>query len=110
MVLTTGARKKELCSRRRIIIRCDFHAYQQIAGNAILLNGGFQSGGNAMDITYNFNLGAGDNGNVMGITNNIDNQRSQTFTYDALNRITSAQTVSTQATAPSKCWGRKLRR
>ena len=57
-----------------------------------------------MDLSYNFNLGAGDNGNVMGITNNIDNQRSQTFTYDALNRITSAQTVSTQATAPAKCW------
>jgi len=62
------------------------------------------TGGNAMDLSYNFNLGAGDNGNVMGITNNIDNQRSQTFTYDALNRIASAQTTSTHATAPAKCW------
>ena len=62
------------------------------------------TGGNAMDLSYNFNLGAGDNGNVMGITNNIDNQRSQTFTYDQLNRITSAQTTSTYATAPTKCW------
>jgi hypothetical protein len=45
--------------------------------------------GNVIDLSYNFNPGA-DNGNVMGITNNINNARSQTFTYDALNRISTA--------------------
>ena len=47
---------------------------------------------------YNFNLG-GDNGNVAGVTNNLDNSPyhpgvgSATYTYDALNRITTAQTT-----------------
>jgi len=63
------------------------------------------TGGNAMDISYNFNLGIGDNGRVFGITNNIDNTRSQSFAYDALNRITSALTASTYATSPTHCWG-----
>ncbi|HYL17035.1 MAG TPA: RHS repeat-associated core domain-containing protein [Terriglobales bacterium] len=44
-------------------------------------------------MSYNFSLGAGDNGNVTSITNNRDNTRSQSFTYDALNRIASAQTA-----------------
>src|SRR6202035_4326777 len=42
--------------------------------------------GNVLDYTYNFSLGVADNGNVMGITNNVDNTRSQSFTYDHLNR------------------------
>jgi RHS repeat-associated protein len=45
--------------------------------------------GNVMDRGYNFNYGAGDNGNVMAITNYRDTNRSQAFTYDALNRLTS---------------------
>src|SRR5262249_29218484 len=40
---------------------------------------------------YDFHLGNGDNGNVFGITNYRDQNRNQTFTYDALNRLTSAQ-------------------
>ena len=60
--------------------------------------------GNILDISYNFNLGA-DNGNVMGITNNIDNLRSQTFTYDTLNRLFTAQTNATYSSSPTKCWG-----
>jgi RHS repeat-associated protein len=47
----------------------------------------------------------GDNGNVTGITNNRDTTRSQAFTYDALNRILTAETTSTHATSPSNCWG-----
>ena len=31
--------------------------------------------------------------------------RSQTFTYDTLNRISSALTTSTHATSPAHCWG-----
>jgi hypothetical protein len=57
-----------------------------------------------MDLTYGFSLGSSDNGNVMGITNNIDSTRSQTFTYDYLNRIATAA-ASNYATSPSHCWG-----
>src|SRR5258708_4535991 len=60
------------------------------------------STGNVLDYNYNFSLGASDNGNVTGITNNRDNTRSQSFTYDALNRIA---TADTQATTGTKCWG-----
>ena len=61
--------------------------------------------GNILDLKYNFSLGAGDNGNVMGITNNRDTTRSQTFTYDTLNRIATAKTTSTYAISPANCWG-----
>src|SRR5262249_21268555 len=37
----------------------------------------------------------GHNGNVWGITNNRDSNRSQTFTYDQLNRLASAQNTGT---------------
>lgn len=64
------------------------------------------TGGNAFDITYNFLDSSGHNaGHVYGITNNLDSTRSQTFTYDQLNRITSALTTSTHATSPAHCWG-----
>ncbi len=65
------------------------------------------SAGNAIDITYSFvdpstNKNAG---HVFSITNNLDGTRSQTFSYDQLNRITAAQTTSTFATSPGHCWG-----
>jgi RHS repeat-associated protein len=58
--------------------------------------------GNVLDLKYNFHLGAGDNGNVWAITNNLVPSRSQVFTYDALNRITTAGTLSTSG---PNCWG-----
>jgi len=62
--------------------------------------------GNILDYSYNFSLGAGDNGNATSITNNRDNTRSQSFIYDALNRLVSAQTQTTGVTIPnSNCWG-----
>jgi RHS repeat-associated protein len=42
------------------------------------------------------------NGNVMGITNNPDTTRSQSFSYDSLSRIATAKT---SATSGSNCWG-----
>ncbi len=65
------------------------------------------TGGNAIDITYNFvdSVTGKNAGLVYGITNNLDTTRSQTFSYDQLNRITAAQTTSTFATSPSHCWG-----
>jgi RHS repeat-associated protein len=57
--------------------------------------------GNVLDFAYNFSLGASDNGNVTGVTNNRDNTRSQSFTYDSLNRILTAKTSSTSG---ANCW------
>jgi len=65
-------------------------------------------------IGYDFHLGDGtsgsDNGNVWGITNYKDNTRNQAFTYDALNRLSSAQNAGTDCTASvlggkTKFWG-----
>jgi RHS repeat-associated protein len=39
---------------------------------------------------------AGDNGNIYQIVNNRDNTRSQSFTYDVLNRIATGQSSGTQ--------------
>ena len=58
-----------------------------------------------MDRKYNFNLGAGDNGNVIAITNNVTAGRSVSFTYDSLNRIT---TGASQATSGQYCWGQRF--
>jgi RHS repeat-associated protein len=59
--------------------------------------------GNILDLKYNYNSSSQtDNGNVMGITNNRDTTRSQSFAYDQVNRISTAQTSSTSG---SNCWG-----
>lgn len=58
--------------------------------------------GNIMDFTYGFNLSPGNNGNVASISNNRDTTRNQSFTYDPLNRIATAQTSATTGT---KCFG-----
>jgi RHS repeat-associated protein len=50
-------------------------------------------------IGYDFHLGSGNNGNVWGITNYKDANRNQTFTYDALNRLASAQNTGTDCLA-----------
>jgi hypothetical protein len=57
--------------------------------------------GNVLDFNYNFSVGTADNGNVTAITNNRDTTRSQSFTYDSLNRIATAKTTSTSGTT---CW------
>ena len=57
--------------------------------------------GNVLDFTYNFSLGSTDNGNVTSIANNRDTTRSASFTYDALNRLSTAKTSSTSGTT---CW------
>ncbi|MBZ5530317.1 MAG: hypothetical protein LAO20_02695 [Acidobacteriia bacterium] len=67
-------------------------------------------------IGYDFHAGNGtagsgtDNGNVLAITNNKDTTRSQTFTYDLLNRLISAQNTGTDCTVnvlggQKKFWG-----
>jgi RHS repeat-associated protein len=63
-----------------------------------------QTWGTGMDISYNFvDPVSGHNaGVVYGITNNLNSSRTQTFTYDQLNRILSA---GTSATTGTYCWG-----
>jgi RHS repeat-associated protein len=61
-------------------------------------------------IGYDFHFGADDNDNVFAILNNRDHTRDQTFTYDPLNRLTSAQNAGTDcsqttANGKSKFWG-----
>jgi RHS repeat-associated protein len=60
---------------------------------------------NILDLKYNFNLGIANNGKVLGITNNKDTTRSESFAYDALNRILTGETTSTYSSSPSHCWG-----
>jgi len=69
------------------------------------------SAGTAMDFSYCFyapsggtcpSTGTTDNGNVMAIINNMDGTRSQTFGYDALNRISTGASLNTSGT---NCWG-----
>jgi len=74
----------------------------------------WSTNGTALDFTYcfnvNINLATGDcgaapvvnNGNVVQIKNNLTADRTQNFTYDALNRI---QTAKTQATTGTYAWG-----
>ncbi|MFL6312505.1 MAG: RHS repeat domain-containing protein [Terriglobales bacterium] len=61
------------------------------------------SGGTALNHAYSYDLGGGiNNGNIVSITNNVNTGRSQSFTYDNLNRMDTAQS---QATAGTDCWG-----
>jgi RHS repeat-associated protein len=63
-----------------------------------------QNIGNIMDRGYDFHAGNGtagsgsDNGNVFGITNYRDANRSQAFTYDILNRLTSGWSSASTGT------------
>lgn len=42
---------------------------------------------NILDFTYDFDLGTANNGNLQQIVNNLDSSRTQSFSYDELNRI-----------------------
>jgi RHS repeat-associated protein len=62
------------------------------------------TGGNAIDITYGFvdPVSSKNAGHVYAITNNLNTNRSQQFSYDQLNRITYGGTT---VTSSSTCWG-----
>jgi RHS repeat-associated protein len=59
------------------------------------------SHGTAFDVSYSYfpNL------NVSTLTNNRDNTRTQTFTYDSLNRVITGQST---ATSGDNCWGQSI--
>jgi hypothetical protein len=60
------------------------------------------SAATVLSLSYDFHLGAGDNGNVFQIVNNRDTARTQSFLYDSLNRI---QQAYSNATTGQKSWG-----
>jgi RHS repeat-associated protein len=49
-----------------------------------------KSGSAIFSLTYNY--GTGDNGQIQGITDNVDNGRTAAYTYDAWSRLKTAQT------------------
>lgn len=55
-----------------------------------------------LSFSYGFGVGTTDNGNVLSIQNNRNLDRTQSFTYDQLNRIATAQS---QANSGGNCWG-----
>lgn len=61
--------------------------------------------GTALNLTLNYNLAGGDNATVTSVTNNVDSLRTQSFTYDPLNRILSAKS---SATSGVDCWGQNF--
>jgi len=73
------------------------------------------SNGTAMNLSpcfnpFSFSSGCSstdtnNNGSVTGITNSVDSNESQTFSYDTLNRISSAATKSTSG---NDCWGQNF--
>ena len=81
----------------------------------ILLSAGV-SGSSILSLCYDFHLGVaisqtpcsfnkqttGNNGNVFQIVNKVDSTRSAAFTYDTLNRISQANTVTETG---ANCWG-----
>jgi len=63
-----------------------------------------------LSLSYDFHLGVNDNGNVYAILNNRVPERTQAFSYDALNRLSSVTTLGTDCTVlqPSQLtmdWG-----
>jgi RHS repeat-associated protein len=75
-----------------------------LAWNTTPCNANDSTPGNLLDLQYNFNSGS-DNGNPILITNNRVTDRSQSFTYDQLNRIATAETSATDSSDSAHCWG-----
>jgi RHS repeat-associated protein len=73
-------------------------------GNTINCASSESTAGNMIDLKYNFNLGS-DNGSLVSVTNNRVTDRSQTFSFDQLNRVATAQTTATYSSDAAHCWG-----
>src|SRR5207245_1363446 len=56
--------------------------------------------------SYSFNDGSGhNNGNVISIADNLNSSLTQNFSYDSLNRLSTAQTTGTSG---PNCWGQQF--
>ncbi len=94
-------------------------AVNTTGGNTPPASCGDSNTGDKFDIQYSFDLSSlpanlcsltygsyTNNGNVASITNKMSgmSNRSQQFCYDALNRISTAQTTGIYSTSPQYCW------
>jgi RHS repeat-associated protein len=61
------------------------------------------SAGTALNLAYNF--ASGNNGNIAAQTNNVTSGRTETYTYDSLNRLLTAQAT---AASGADCWGQSF--
>lgn len=52
------------------------------------------NGNTIQSLSYGYGTGGSNNGNVLSITNGMDSTRSQTYTYDNLNRVASGRDTS----------------
>ena len=59
----------------------------------------------ATALNLSFSYVSGNNGNLSTQTNNVDSGKTQTYTYDTLNRLLTAQS---QATSGGDCWGQSF--
>ena len=90
---------------------CWFYVTTGTVLSANTLCNGTASSANLLDLKYSFGFGINNNGNVLGVTNNKDSNRSVSYGYDALNRIASSATPNADCSAiptnPSltKNWG-----
>ena len=82
-----------------IYFRTDLNPRLQVSG---YYSDNGQTASFFMNKSYNYGALHQDNGNVMSIVNNKDSSRTQTFTYDALNRITSGWSAAGTGTLS---WG-----
>jgi YD repeat-containing protein len=82
-----------------IYFRNDLNPRLQVSG--FYSNNG-QVGQSFLDKSYNYGALHQDNGDVISIINNKDSSRTQSFAYDALNRITSG---SSAAATGALSWG-----
>jgi RHS repeat-associated protein len=53
-----------------------------------------RNGSNIQSLTYGYGAGGTNNGNILSIANGMDSSRSETFTYDNLNRLASGRDAS----------------
>jgi RHS repeat-associated protein len=65
----------------------------------------FSNTGNVLDLSFSYSQGGYNNGNTATLTNNITSGRTQTYTYDPLNRLLTAQS---SATMGRDCWGQEF--
>jgi RHS repeat-associated protein len=82
-----------------IYFRTDLNPRLQVSG---FYSDNSQTNSFFMNKTYSFGAVHQNNGNVMSITNNKDSNRTQTFTYDGLNRITAGWS---SANSGAMSWG-----
>jgi RHS repeat-associated protein len=74
-----------------------------VCGVAPIYDGGCCS--SLVDLSYNFyDVDNHNNGNVIQIANNLNTGKTQSFSYDSVNRLATAETAATYSTGPADCW------